>query len=81
MKREAIQEEFDKCPEKWIRWLREQMGLSQTQLGILLGGAHQVTVARWETGAQRPLGGYRKALLSHIQKVLRAHPTVQLPLS
>ena len=37
-----------------IRTLRERLGLSQAQLGELTGGAHWVTVSRWERGKLKP---------------------------
>ena len=47
----------------WIRTLRKQLGLTQSQLAERLGVTF-VTVSRWETGQARPNSLARKALAS-----------------
>jgi len=47
----------------WIRGLRRQLGLTQSQLAERLG-VTLVTVSRWETGQARPNSLARKALAS-----------------
>lgn len=44
-----------------IRRIRNVLGLTQQQLADLIE-AQQVTVARWETGANEPKGAYLRAL-------------------
>jgi DNA-binding transcriptional regulator YiaG len=44
-----------------IKGLRKRLGLTQQQLADMIA-ATQVTVARWETGANEPKGAYLKAL-------------------
>lgn len=39
-----------------IKQIRQALGLTQAQFGALIG-AHSVTVARWETGRNKPRGG------------------------
>ena len=46
---------------KQIIALRKRLKLTQEKLGQLVG-AHQVTVARWETGVNQPEGAYLKGL-------------------
>lgn len=48
-------------PEEIVA-LREQLGLSQTEFGAIVGGVPQRTVSRWETGAFRPNKFYRALL-------------------
>jgi DNA-binding transcriptional regulator YiaG len=46
---------------KRIKALRKHLNLTQQQLADMIA-ATQVTVARWETGANEPKGAYLKAL-------------------
>jgi len=47
-----------------IKAIRQKLGLTQHQLGEMLGGVHQSTVGRWENGITVPRGPALKALLA-----------------
>jgi len=53
---------------KEIVKLREQLNLTQQELADLIG-AHQPTVARWETGKNEPRGANLKALKDLQEKI------------
>lgn len=46
---------------KQIKAIRKALKLTQQELADTIA-ANQVTVARWETGVNRPTGAYLKAL-------------------
>lgn len=46
-----------------IKAIRDALGLSQERLADLLGGLHQSTVSRLESGATKPKGLVLKTLL------------------
>jgi DNA-binding transcriptional regulator YiaG len=46
---------------KQIRIIRDALGLTQQQLAEMIG-AQRPTVARWETGVNRPQGANLKVL-------------------
>jgi DNA-binding transcriptional regulator YiaG len=48
-------------PKRVVK-LRQALGLTQQQLAARIG-AHQPTVARWESGKNQPRGANLKALL------------------
>ena len=50
-----------------IRRIRKVLKLTQQRLANLIG-ARQHTVARWETGANKPTGAYLKALKGLAEK-------------
>lgn len=51
-----------------IKAVRKSLNLTQQQLADMIA-ATQVTVARWETGANEPKGAYLKALIALTKKV------------
>ena len=59
--------EVNMTPEQVIQ-LREALGLTQQELADKIG-AHQTTVARWETGINEPQGANLKALKELAGKV------------
>jgi putative transcriptional regulator len=58
-----------------IRALRERLGLSQAQLGELTGGAHWVTVSRWERGKLKP-NASQQGLLGKFDVASRCGPGI-----
>jgi DNA-binding transcriptional regulator YiaG len=52
---------------KQIKALRSALGLTQEELAAMIG-AYQETVARWESGANKPKGAYLKALKGLAEK-------------
>lgn len=53
-------------PQNRIREIREQRGLSQTKLALMLG-VHPASVSRWESGKQ----GVPDVMKQHLAEVLR----------
>ena len=45
--------EMSTTVDNYIRMLREQVGLSQTDMALLIG-VHKSTLSKWETGAEVP---------------------------
>jgi DNA-binding XRE family transcriptional regulator len=58
---------------EWIRHLRTQLGLRQTQLAKILGITH-VTVSRWESGQARPSRLALRARRSLLENARHSRP-------
>lgn len=61
-----------------VRQVRELLGLTQAELGLLLG-VHAVTVCRWETGALMP-SIFAAALLLDFQRARERMPALDVRL-
>lgn len=69
-----------KYPAEMVKWTRENMGLTQTEFGNLLGGATQITVSRWETGTRARISPvYRRLLTPFVTKELLHTPKRHWP--
>jgi transcriptional regulator with XRE-family HTH domain len=55
-----------KYPSETVRWTRDNMGLTQTEFGQLLGGATQITVSRWERNKRARISPVYRRLLAPI---------------
>jgi transcriptional regulator with XRE-family HTH domain len=66
-------------PAEAIVWIRERMGLTQTEFGSLLGGVSQSTIARWESGYHKPSHAYQRQLAPYLRRLLETAPPDQLP--
>ena len=62
-------------PAPAILKLRNQLGLTQQQLGQLLG-AHWMTVSKWERGVLAP-NDYQQALMIEFEKAARTRQVQQ----
>lgn len=58
-----------------MRRIREALGLSQAEIGRVLG-VHAVTVSRWETGAAA-VPGFQAGLLRRFKKAVGMRPQVR----
>ena len=55
-----------------IKAIRQKLGLTLAALGERVGGVHQTTVGRWESGATTPRGPALKALRELAAEAARA---------
>jgi len=68
-------------PVEAILWIRETMRLTQTELGNLLGGVSQSTIARWESGYHKPSQAYQRQIVPYLQHLLDTASPDDLPAS
>lgn len=67
-----MQRHVEVSAREWLRGLRLRMGKTQRELADQLG-VHKVTVAKWETGAQR-LQGKHRITLNDLARVYKYPP-------